>query len=117
MRSATEWPTFKWCYASWSLISLVTWGIVVLLALILIPDLLGRSLVPAPILLALAGIPVCLSTIPVMVLLYFACKWFRLESPKSCRTLILIGSPPLTLLVLWVFSLVVGGVDFFIPRL
>jgi len=90
---------------------------VVLFALILIPDLLGRSLVPSPILLVLAGIPVCVSTIPVMVLLYFAGKRFRLESPKSCGTLILIGSPPLTLLVLWLFSLVVGGVGFFIPRL
>jgi len=98
-------------------ISLATWGIVVLLALTFIANLLERSLVPASILLALAGIPVCLSTIPVMVLLYFASKRLCPESPKSSQMLIIMGTPPLTLLALWLFSLLVGGVDFFIPRL
>ena len=114
---STEWPTFQWCFAAWSVIAVATWGIVVLLALTFIADLLARSLVPAPILLALAVLPVCLSTIPIMVMLYFASKRLFPKSLKSCQMFVIIGTPPLTLLALWLSSLLVGGVDFFIPRL
>jgi len=110
-------PTFSSFLLIWVMNSALVWAAVVFLALLFAGESLHRGLVPAPILLVLAGMPVVIFTGLIQGLLYLAAKRLRRESRKFCNLLIVLGAAPLTLLTLWLVTLFLGGADFFIPRL
>jgi hypothetical protein len=114
---STDWPSFAWHVRVWLCMALLVWTVGILLTLGLVPLARQSHLVPGPVLLVLAGIAVLASTMVVLIVLILAGKVFYPESPRSYRSLVLVGTPLLTLLALWLVTLSVGGIDFFIPRL
>jgi hypothetical protein len=111
------WPSFSSFLFLWMLNTVPVWAAVVILAMIFAGSLLHRSLVPAPVLFALAVAPIVTCTGLIQGLLYLAAKRLRPESPKFCNLLMLAGTTPVSVCGLWLMTLLVGGADFFIPRL
>ena len=113
----TDWPSFAWHVRVWLGTALVVWAVGILLTLIFVPVARKSHLVPAPVLLVLAGVGVLAATMVVLIVLMLAGKVVCPQSSRSYKSLVLVGAPSLTLLALWLVTLAVGGIDFFIPRM
>ncbi len=95
----------------------VAWGMVVLLAYARVPELLDRSLVPAPALLILAEGPVIAMTAVVQWLVIRPARALCPEWHLRRKLLIYLITAPLTVLILWLLILPFGGPEFLIPRI
>ncbi len=102
---------------SWLGLAVVTWLSGCLLVVILMHHELHSGLVPLPVLAVLGFFPVSGLTLIVHGGLFVAGRKIWPDSLMAPRLLLYLGTPLLTLLCLWLLTLLVGGVDFFIPRM
>ena len=112
-----KWPSFSSFLLVWLGISVLTWVAVCLAALVFMHGLLHRGLVPYPILLGLALVPILAVTLIVQIIMFVAARFKWRESPESNKRFVLIGTPPVTWLCLLVITCLAGGPDAFVPRL
>ncbi len=94
-----------------------TWGLGCSLALAMAGSELDAGMVPAPVLLGLALVPVSVSTFVVQCILYVTGQKMWPDSPGACKLLLYLGTPLVTLPSLWVLLLLCGGIDSFVPRI
>jgi hypothetical protein len=112
-----QWPTFSVFLVACIVNAMLVWVIVVFFGVTFAWGLLQRSLVWAPVLFFLAGMPIFVWTVVVQGLLCLAAKFLRPESPRTCNLWMRFGTAPVSIITLWLVTLLVGGPDFFIPRL
>lgn len=112
-----HWPTFSVFFIACIVNAGLVWGIVTFLGVTFAWELLQRSLVPAPILFVLAGMPIFVWTLVAQGLLCIAAKRLRPESPRLCNLWMRLGTVPVAVVTLWLVILLLGGPGFFIPRL
>jgi hypothetical protein len=102
---------------NWIASALLTWALVCLLALTLLPQKLEAGLLPTEVLLTLALVPIAAATLVVQTLL------LAIGSRRGTRSRGTRGVPSclvtaaLTFLALWALTRLLGGADAFIPRL
>lgn len=112
-----QWPSLCSFALVWVVISLVTWGLVCLLALVFMHGILQAGLVPMVILLPLALVPISLVTLTVQTTLFLVGRRFWGAEPQANKLLVLIGTPVVTWLCLLAITWFSGGPDAFVPRL
>jgi Mn2+/Fe2+ NRAMP family transporter len=112
-----EWPSFGSFTLVWIAISVVTWALVCLLALLFMYRLLHAGLVPMGVLLPLTLLPILLVTLIVQASLFLAARRIRRDDPKANKKLVLLWTPVVTWICLLVLIMLAGGPDAFVPRL
>jgi hypothetical protein len=112
-----KWPSFATFALVWIVMSLLTWGLVCLLALVFMHGILHAGLVPAMILLPLALIPISVVTFTVQTVLFLVGRNALPGNLKANKQLLLLGTPVVTWICLAVFVWISGGPDAFVPRL
>ncbi len=112
-----KWPSFASFLLLWSAASLLTWQLVCIFSVVFMYRELDAGMVPPPILLVLALIPISIVTLIVETVLFLVGHIRYPESPETCKRLVLYGMLPATLLCLWLITLFCGGVDAFIVRI
>lgn len=112
-----EWPSFGSFTLVWIATSLATWALVCLLGLIFMYRLLDSGLVPVGILLPLTLLPILLVTLVVQTSLFLAGRHIRHGDPKANKKLVLLWTPVVTWICLFVLIMLAGGPDAFVPRI
>ncbi len=112
-----KWPNPKSFFLIWFAMVLLTWVLVCLLALTFMYPILEAGLVPYPILFVLALLPIFAVTLFVFGILIIVARRCWPDSPEFGKKLVLLGTPLLTWLVLFILTWLLGGADAFVPRL
>ncbi len=103
---------------TWIVSALITWVLWCFLALVFLSAKFDSGLVPAPVLLALALVPVSVVTFVVQGILYAVGQNLWPELPRARKQLLyFFGTPFFSLLCMWLVMQLLGGADSFIPRL
>lgn len=112
-----KWPSVLSYVIVWVVMSAVTWGLLCLLLMVFMYPVLQAGLVPVPIMLVLALIPVSSVTLMVQTALFLIglVKWP--DSPENNKRLVLICTLPLSWFCLWLVTYLAGGADSFVIRI
>lgn len=114
---AFKWPSLASFALVWVVTSLLTWGLVCLLALLFMYRVLQAGLIPTELMLAVALIPVSLVTLIVQTTVFAAGRSIRPDSPETEKLLVLLGTPLVTWLCLWLLTYLAGGANSFVIRI
>ena len=112
-----NWPSFATFALVWIALSLITWGLVCLPAVVFMHGILHAGLVPAAILLPLALIPISVLTFTVQTVLFLVGRNVFPGNLKAVKQLLLLGTPVVTWICLAAIVWIMGGPDTFVPRL
>jgi len=114
---AMKWPSLRSLATVWVLTSLLTWALVCLFALVFMYPILEAGLIPYWFLFALALTAISIVTIVIETILYVIGRIRLPDSPQSNKKLVLLGTPLVTWLFLFIITCLAGGPDAFVPRL
>ena len=116
-RETFQWPSIASFALYWVVMSLVTWGLVCLISLVFMRRELEAGLVPGPILLALALIPISVVTVFVQITMFLICRSVWPHRTALNKWLVWLGTPLVSWLYLLLITYLLGGAGSLVPRI